>query len=141
MFDHVTIRVSDRAASERFYDAVLRAIGVERTHSDVYYAEWNDHKNKILRLSAFLVPVKETTFAQLTPMEADGELQAKHLIVKVQLDGDKLTLTNLKEDFFGDVTTDAALKKKIEENISNPAMYEDIGTGARTNCAPANLAS
>jgi hypothetical protein len=101
-----------------------------------YYAEWNDHKNKILRLSAFLVPVKESTFAQLTPMEADGELQTKHLIIKVQLDGDKLTLTNLKEDFFTDVTTDAALKKKIEENISNQAMYEDIGTGKRVPAQP-----
>ena len=29
MFDHVTIRVSDRGASERFYDTVLSAIGIE----------------------------------------------------------------------------------------------------------------
>jgi len=97
-----------------------------------YYAEWQDKKeNKTLRMSGFFVPIKESTFAQLTTMESDGELQTKHLILKVQLDGDKLTLTNLKEDFFSDVTTDAALKKKIEENISNPAMYEDIGTGKR----------
>jgi catechol 2,3-dioxygenase-like lactoylglutathione lyase family enzyme len=32
VFDHVTIRVSDRQASERFYDTVLSAIG----------SEWND---------------------------------------------------------------------------------------------------
>ena len=38
MFDHVTIRVSDRAASERFYDTVLGAIGIERTAP----GEWND---------------------------------------------------------------------------------------------------
>jgi catechol 2,3-dioxygenase-like lactoylglutathione lyase family enzyme len=31
MFDHVTIRVSDRAASERFYETVLGAIGVSKT--------------------------------------------------------------------------------------------------------------
>ena len=31
MFDHVTIRVSDREASETFYATVLRALGVERT--------------------------------------------------------------------------------------------------------------
>ena len=31
MFDHVTIRVTDRAASERFYDTVLSALGIERT--------------------------------------------------------------------------------------------------------------
>jgi catechol 2,3-dioxygenase-like lactoylglutathione lyase family enzyme len=38
MFDHVTIRVSDRAASERFYDTVLGAIGVGKTAPD----EWDD---------------------------------------------------------------------------------------------------
>ena len=30
VFDHVTIRVSDRAASERFYDTVLAALGIEQ---------------------------------------------------------------------------------------------------------------
>ena len=30
MFDHVTIRASDREASKRFYDTVLSAIGIER---------------------------------------------------------------------------------------------------------------
>jgi hypothetical protein len=34
MFDHVTIRASSRAASERFYEIVLRAIGKSRTHTD-----------------------------------------------------------------------------------------------------------
>jgi len=42
MFDHVTIRASDREASERFYATVLRTLGVEPTHSDEYYVEWND---------------------------------------------------------------------------------------------------
>jgi catechol 2,3-dioxygenase-like lactoylglutathione lyase family enzyme len=34
MFDHVTIRVSDREASEQFYETVLRTLGVEKTYSD-----------------------------------------------------------------------------------------------------------
>jgi catechol 2,3-dioxygenase-like lactoylglutathione lyase family enzyme len=42
VFDHVTIRVSDRAASERFYETVLPVVGLERTHSDEHYAEWVD---------------------------------------------------------------------------------------------------
>ena len=42
MFDHVTIRVSDRAASERFYETVLRTLGIERTHADERYPEWDD---------------------------------------------------------------------------------------------------
>src|ERR671923_298944 len=32
MFDHVTIRASDRTASERFYDTVLTELGVDRTY-------------------------------------------------------------------------------------------------------------
>ena len=42
MFDHVTIRVSDRDTSEPFYGLVLRTIGIEKTHSDEYYPEWDD---------------------------------------------------------------------------------------------------
>jgi catechol 2,3-dioxygenase-like lactoylglutathione lyase family enzyme len=42
VFDHVTIRASDRAASEAFYDTVLRPLGLEKEHSGELYAEWGD---------------------------------------------------------------------------------------------------
>ncbi len=42
MFDHVTIRASDRAASERFYELVLKTLGNEKTFSDDGFVEWND---------------------------------------------------------------------------------------------------
>jgi catechol 2,3-dioxygenase-like lactoylglutathione lyase family enzyme len=42
VFDHVTIRVSDRAASERFYTTVLRALGLEVSVTDEHYAEWDE---------------------------------------------------------------------------------------------------
>jgi catechol 2,3-dioxygenase-like lactoylglutathione lyase family enzyme len=42
VFDHVTIRASDREASERFYDTVLPTLGIEKTYSDDEGAEWND---------------------------------------------------------------------------------------------------
>jgi catechol 2,3-dioxygenase-like lactoylglutathione lyase family enzyme len=42
VFDHVTIRVADRAASERFYDTVLQTLGIEDTYSDARFAEWDD---------------------------------------------------------------------------------------------------
>jgi catechol 2,3-dioxygenase-like lactoylglutathione lyase family enzyme len=42
VFDHVTIRVSDREASERFYETVLRTLGIEKTHSGRDFTEWND---------------------------------------------------------------------------------------------------
>jgi catechol 2,3-dioxygenase-like lactoylglutathione lyase family enzyme len=42
MFDRVTIRAEDRAASERFYETVLPALGIAKTHGDERYAEWDD---------------------------------------------------------------------------------------------------
>ena len=42
MFDHVTIRTSDRAASEAFYETVLRTLGIERTNTGDEYTEWDD---------------------------------------------------------------------------------------------------
>jgi catechol 2,3-dioxygenase-like lactoylglutathione lyase family enzyme len=41
MFDHVTIRASDRAASELFYDMVLAPLGLLR-RPDPVYSEWDD---------------------------------------------------------------------------------------------------
>jgi catechol 2,3-dioxygenase-like lactoylglutathione lyase family enzyme len=41
MFDHVTIRASDRAASEQFYDTVLAVVGLSR-RPDPVYSEWGD---------------------------------------------------------------------------------------------------
>ena len=40
MLDHITIRVSDRDAAERFYDTVLATIGIERSGRDEEYTVW-----------------------------------------------------------------------------------------------------
>jgi catechol 2,3-dioxygenase-like lactoylglutathione lyase family enzyme len=42
VFDHVTIRVSNREASERLYEDVLRTLGIERSHTARDFTEWND---------------------------------------------------------------------------------------------------
>src|SRR5919201_6957355 len=42
MFDHVTIRVTDRGASERFYDTVLIPLGIDRTYRTGTFSEWQD---------------------------------------------------------------------------------------------------
>jgi catechol 2,3-dioxygenase-like lactoylglutathione lyase family enzyme len=42
VFDHIVVAVSDLAASERFYRAVLSALGVEPTHADAEFVEWED---------------------------------------------------------------------------------------------------
>jgi catechol 2,3-dioxygenase-like lactoylglutathione lyase family enzyme len=42
MFDHVTIRGTDRNASERFYDTVLTPLGIDRTYRTRSFSEWRD---------------------------------------------------------------------------------------------------
>ena len=42
MFDHVTIRVSDRGASERFYETVLAELGIDETYRTRTFTEWDD---------------------------------------------------------------------------------------------------
>jgi catechol 2,3-dioxygenase-like lactoylglutathione lyase family enzyme len=42
VFDHVTIRASMHEASERFYATVLPALGIEQTHADEWFVEWDD---------------------------------------------------------------------------------------------------
>jgi catechol 2,3-dioxygenase-like lactoylglutathione lyase family enzyme len=40
VFDHVTIRVADRGASERFYDTVLGTLGIGRHATGDEFTEW-----------------------------------------------------------------------------------------------------
>lgn len=42
MFDHVTVRVAEPAASERFYELVLPPLEIEKTSSGADFAEWSD---------------------------------------------------------------------------------------------------
>jgi catechol 2,3-dioxygenase-like lactoylglutathione lyase family enzyme len=42
VFDHVDIRVSDREASERFYETVLSTLGIEQTVNDDEIVEWDE---------------------------------------------------------------------------------------------------
>jgi catechol 2,3-dioxygenase-like lactoylglutathione lyase family enzyme len=42
MFDHVTIRVADRPAAERFYRTVLGTLGIEPSYAGADMIEWDD---------------------------------------------------------------------------------------------------
>jgi len=42
MFDHVTIRVADRDASEAFYDSVLRTLAIDQTYRTNTFSLWHE---------------------------------------------------------------------------------------------------
>src|SRR3954466_11167067 len=57
MFDHITIRASDRTAAESFYETVLRTVGAGRSGRDEQYTVWGgdfslasaDNRNTVTR--------------------------------------------------------------------------------------------
>ena len=124
---HVSWKDGDQTKSA---DLVIRNFDGKQ-----YYVEWKTEGEKTDRFSGFLVPVKSATFAQVSEMEANGELSPKHTILRVQLDGDKLTMRHLDEDFFKDVTTDEQLRAKVEKNLDNSAMYKESATATRASAS------
>jgi len=42
VFDHVTLRVGERGASERFYRRVLTTLGIEVSYSGADLVEWGE---------------------------------------------------------------------------------------------------
>ncbi|HEY1512011.1 MAG TPA: VOC family protein [Solirubrobacteraceae bacterium] len=42
MFDHVTIRVPDRAAAEQFFETVLGPLGIDTSYRTKAFTEWQD---------------------------------------------------------------------------------------------------
>jgi catechol 2,3-dioxygenase-like lactoylglutathione lyase family enzyme len=42
LFDHVTIRVPDRGASEQFFETVLAALGIDTTYRTREFTEWQE---------------------------------------------------------------------------------------------------
>src|SRR2546427_1212517 len=65
MFDHVTIRASDRPASERFYRTVLGTLGIEPSHAGTELIEWDDFS--IIAADADHPPTRHLHIAFVAP--------------------------------------------------------------------------
>lgn len=100
VFDHVTIRVSNRAASERFYDTVLAQLGRTRTHTGKHYTEWDDfgiaadddHRPVTRRL--------HLGFGASSPAQVDAFWQAG-LAAGHQDDGAPRPRPQYRDDYYG----------------------------------------
>ena len=76
MFDHVTVRVSDRGESERFYAAVLAALDRPPTYTGEDLAEWNDFS--LCQATRACPPTKRlhVAFAARSPEQVDAFWQS-----------------------------------------------------------------
>src|SRR5689334_4577996 len=76
VFDHVTIRASDRDATERFLDTVLPVIGMTKSHSSDWGAEWGDFSMSPVSEGKPLTQRLHIGFGAASPEEVDRFWQA-----------------------------------------------------------------
>lgn len=96
-----------------------------------YYVEYADNNQKDkepTRMVGYTADVGGVKFANLRGLTDDGTIDDKFLIMRVSLSPDhaKLSLRNLKEEFFNnkDIDSSAALEKVIQANLDNEQMYD-----------------
>ena len=100
MFDHVTIRASDRAASERFYDTVLGAIGIDRTATGELGPEWDDFSLSAATAQSPVTRGLHVGFGAKSPDEVEAFWQAG-VDAGYESDGEPGPRPVYGDDYFG----------------------------------------
>src|SRR5258706_765293 len=80
----------------------------------------------ISRYVGFLAPVKGATFGHLKQLQDDGNVQEDWLLMKLELNGDKLIIRQLKDEYMKEknITSAEQFRKVIEQNLEESEMYE-----------------
>jgi catechol 2,3-dioxygenase-like lactoylglutathione lyase family enzyme len=96
MFDHVGTGVSSREESERFYDTVLGAIGIEKTHDSPGIAGWGE----------FLISAREPTTGLHVAFAARSEDDVRAFweagtAAGFTSDGDPALRPHYRPDYYG----------------------------------------
>jgi catechol 2,3-dioxygenase-like lactoylglutathione lyase family enzyme len=71
VFDHVELRVSDLAASERFYRTVFEPLGIDLTHADAELVEWDEFAIAPVEAGHPVTRAAHIGFAARSPEVAD----------------------------------------------------------------------
>jgi catechol 2,3-dioxygenase-like lactoylglutathione lyase family enzyme len=122
VFDHVTIRVSDREASERFYETVLRTLGIERTHRGDEYPEWDDFS--LAQANDDKPVTRRLHIAFTAPSRADvDEFWRVGTEAGYRDDGAPGLRPQYGEDYYGSFLLDP------DGNSAEAVHHEDVGTG------------
>jgi hypothetical protein len=113
-------------------------IAIRNIDNHLYYVEWTED-NKTNRIAGYTATVNGTLFANLRDLTDDGSIDKKYLIMRISLSDDhnRLTLRNLKDDFFKDknINSSEALQTVIAQNVDNEQMYDGDAVVA-TRVAP-----
>ncbi|MGA2440983.1 MAG: hypothetical protein ABSH08_08495 [Tepidisphaeraceae bacterium] len=120
------------------------SIIIRNIDNHLYYVEYIDKDNKPDRMVGYTSDVNGVTFANLRGLTDDGSIDKKFLVMRISLSADhaKLSLRNLKDDFFKDknVNSSDALQTLIAANLENDQMY-DAEAVVATRVVPATQPS
>ena len=134
-----TLINADQAKVDRAYLGNWNAVNskgepssliIRNIDDKMFYVETKEgakqYPEGISRYVGFLAPVKGATFAHLRQLQDDGNVQEDWLAMKLELSGDKLVIRQLKEEYMKDknITSAQQLRKVIEQNIDDGAMYD-----------------
>jgi hypothetical protein len=102
------------------------SICVRNIDDHLYYAEWAEPDKDPLRMVGYMVDVNGATFVNLRELKDDGSIDKSYILMRVSISDDrsKLTIRNLKDDFFKGVDSADALQKLIAGNLDNNQMYD-----------------
>jgi len=113
------------------------ALTIRNIDNHLYYVEWTEKDTT--RMVGYTATVNGTLFANLRDLTDDGSIDKKYLIMRISLSDDhnRLTLRNLKDDFFKDknINSSEALQTVIAQNVDNEQMYDGDAVVA-TRVAP-----
>jgi len=94
----------------------------------VEYSETGGNAAKPMRMVGYTADVNGVTFANLRTLSDDGSIDDKFMVMRVSSSPDhaKLSLRNLKDDFFKDkdVSSSESLEKVIGANLDSEKMYD-----------------
>jgi catechol 2,3-dioxygenase-like lactoylglutathione lyase family enzyme len=123
MFDHVTIRAADRAASERFYDTVLATLGIDRTYATGTFSEWRDFS--LTQADAAIPPTRRLHVGFVAPSreQVDGFWRAG-TAAGYAGDGAPGPRPQYREDYYG------ALLLDPDGNSAEAVHHGDLRRGA-----------
>jgi catechol 2,3-dioxygenase-like lactoylglutathione lyase family enzyme len=122
VFDHVTIRASDRAASERFYSTVLGVIGIDETHSGEQFTEWDDFS---LTAASDWNPVTRGLHVGFgaSSRERVDEFWQAGIDAGYESDGEPGPRTEYGDDYYGGFLLDP------DGNSAEAVHFEDVRRG------------
>jgi catechol 2,3-dioxygenase-like lactoylglutathione lyase family enzyme len=100
VFDHVTIRVSDRGASERFYNTVLAPLGIDETYRIGTFSEWEDFSLAAAGASGAVTRRLHVGFVSPTREQVDAFWQTGTAAGYID-DGPPGPRTEYRDDYYG----------------------------------------